>query len=191
MPTFTIDAENNIAVRNRTSKTTVSVQAFSCAKEWEKISGEWPASRLAEIWNSFAGVAPFRELRAVKRFTSRAVGVARIWSAIQRLLTQEEELPITERSERKPTQKPVPRTSDRKRIKKAGPEEGSNKKAIVIALMSRAKGATLAEIMETTGWQKHTVRGFVSNLGNKGGVAIESLKNASGERTYRILKLGR
>lgn len=29
-------------------------------------------------------------------------------------------------------------------------------------------GATLPEIMETTSWQAHTVRGFVSILGGKG-----------------------
>jgi Protein of unknown function (DUF3489) len=33
-------------------------------------------------------------------------------------------------------------------------------------MMTRAKGATLAEIMEVTGWQKHTARGFVSILGD-------------------------
>jgi hypothetical protein len=47
---------------------------------------------------------------------------------------------------------------------------------------------TLAEIMEATGWQKHTVRGFVSILGSKGGEKIESLKNADDERTYKIGK---
>ena len=66
--------------------------------------------------------------------------------------------------------------------------ERTNKKAEVIAMMKRAKGATLAEIMEATGWQKHTVRGFVSILGSKGGETIESAKNAAGERTYRIAK---
>jgi hypothetical protein len=58
----------------------------------------------------------------------------------------------------------------------------------VIALMKRAKGVTLAEIVEATGWQRHTVRGFVSILGSKGGQKIESEKNAAGERTYRIAK---
>ena len=188
MPTFTIDAENNIAVRNGTSKTSDSAQTFGCAKELGKISGEWPASRLAEIWNSFAGVAPFGELRAVKRFTSRAVGVTRIWSAIQRLLPQGEALPITERSERKPTKSRCLGHRTESEPKRSGRKKVRTRRHIVIALMSRAKGATLAEIMETTGWQKHTVRGFVSNLGNKGGEAIESLKNASGERTYRISK---
>ena len=55
-------------------------------------------------------------------------------------------------------------------------------------MMKRAKGVTLAEIMETTGWQPHTVRGFVSILGSKGGEKIESSKNAAGERSYRIAK---
>jgi len=66
--------------------------------------------------------------------------------------------------------------------------ERSNKKAEVIALMKRAKGATLDEIVAATGWQKHTVRGFVSILGSKGGEKIESSKNADGERLYKIAK---
>ena len=55
-------------------------------------------------------------------------------------------------------------------------------------MMKRAKGATLAEIIEATGWQKHTVRGFMSILGSKRGEKIESSRNAGGERTYRIPK---
>ena len=55
-------------------------------------------------------------------------------------------------------------------------------------MMQRGKGATLDEIMEATGWQRHTVRGFVSVLGSKGGEKIESSKNAAGQRTYRIAK---
>ena len=66
--------------------------------------------------------------------------------------------------------------------------ERSNKKADVIAMMKRAKGATLTEIMAATEWQAHTVRGFVSILGSKGGEKIESSKNAAGERTYKIAK---
>ena len=54
--------------------------------------------------------------------------------------------------------------------------------------MKRSKGATLAEIMEATGWQKHTVRGFVSILASKAGENVESSKNFAGERSYRIAK---
>ena len=66
--------------------------------------------------------------------------------------------------------------------------ERPNKKAEVIALMKRTKGATLAEIMKATGWQPHTVRGFVSILGSKGGEKVESSKTPEGARTYRITK---
>jgi len=55
-------------------------------------------------------------------------------------------------------------------------------------MMKRAKGASLTEITEATGWQKHTVRGFVSILSSKRGEKIESSKNAAGERSYRIAK---
>jgi len=64
----------------------------------------------------------------------------------------------------------------------------TNKKTEVVALMKRAKGGTLAEIMEATGWQAHTVRGFVSILGSKGGEKIGSSKGPNGERTYKIAK---
>jgi hypothetical protein len=40
----------------------------------------------------------------------------------------------------------------------AAPRPGS-KTAQVVAMLRRKNGATLAEIMETMGWQKHTVRG--------------------------------
>jgi len=72
--------------------------------------------------------------------------------------------------------------------KESGKGERSNKKAEVIAMMKRAKGVTLAEIAEFTGWQKHTIRGFVSILGSKGGEKIESSKNEAGDRVYRIAK---
>jgi hypothetical protein len=76
----------------------------------------------------------------------------------------------------------------RARTQKGATESPTKKKAEVIAMMKRSKGATLPEIMEATGWQKHTVRGFVSIVGSKGGEKIESSKNAAGERAYRITK---
>jgi hypothetical protein len=77
-----------------------------------------------------------------------------------------------------------------KPAKKAGKPaaERGSRKSEVIALMKRAKGATLAEIMAATKWQAHTVRGFVSILGSKGGEEIQSSKNAAGQRTYKIGK---
>jgi len=64
--------------------------------------------------------------------------------------------------------------------------EGS-KKAEVIDLMRRSQGATLAEIMELTGWQSHTVRGFVSGtLIKKLSLSVESFRSDEKERTYRV-----
>jgi hypothetical protein len=67
----------------------------------------------------------------------------------------------------------------------AGPREGS-KTAQVVAMLQRKNGATLAEIMDKMGWQKHTVRGFMAGAMKKAGYTVESFKPEGGERTYRI-----
>ena len=64
----------------------------------------------------------------------------------------------------------------------------SSKKAEIIARLRRPKGVSLAEIQKLTGWQKHTVRGFISVLGSKSGLQIISTRNAAGERNYRVAK---
>ena len=87
--------------------------------------------------------------------------------------------PNTRKANASPPRRPG--LQKRRRAKKAAnpKAERANKKAEVIALMKRAKGATLAEIMKATAWQPHTVRGFVSILGSKGGEKIESSKSAT------------
>jgi hypothetical protein len=71
---------------------------------------------------------------------------------------------------------------------KDGVREGS-KTATVLALIQRAKGATLAEIMEATSWQAHSVRGFISGtLGKKMGLKVESTKREDGTRVYTVGK---
>ena len=69
-----------------------------------------------------------------------------------------------------------------------GPREGS-KTAAILALLHRAKGATLAEIMEAASWQAHSVRGFISGtLGKKMGLTVKSEKREDGTRVYSIAK---
>ena len=93
------------------------------------------------------------------------------------------------KTKRTPAKKAKPAKRTARAKKAARPKVNrANKKAEVIALMKRAKGATLAEIMAATKWQAHTVRGFVSILGSKGGEKVQSSKNAAGERTYKIGK---
>jgi Protein of unknown function (DUF3489) len=67
----------------------------------------------------------------------------------------------------------------------AAPREGS-KTAQVVAMLQRKNGATLTEIMDKMGWQKHTVRGFMAGAMKKAGYTVESFKSDKGERTYRI-----
>ncbi len=69
--------------------------------------------------------------------------------------------------------------------KRAGSRDGS-KTARVVAMLQREKGASLAEIMEQMGWQKHTVRGFMAGAMKKAGYTVESFKSDKGERSYRI-----
>jgi len=43
----------------------------------------------------------------------------------------------------------------------------------------------LVDSIKATGWQKHTVRGFISILGSKGGMKISSTRRESdGARVY-------
>ena len=56
----------------------------------------------------------------------------------------------------------------------------------VIAMLRRAEGATVDEVANATGWQRHTVRGvFSGSLKKKFGLTIGSAKEERG-RVYRI-----
>jgi hypothetical protein len=63
-----------------------------------------------------------------------------------------------------------------------------SKGAKILGMVGRGKGATLAEIRKATGWQAHSVRGFISTAGKRHGVKIESSKTAAGDRVYKMAK---
>ncbi|MDX9688983.1 MAG: DUF3489 domain-containing protein [Alphaproteobacteria bacterium] len=57
----------------------------------------------------------------------------------------------------------------------------------VIELLSRPEGATIDQIVEATGWQKHTARAALSHaLRKKRGYQIVSDKPKDGKRVYKI-----
>jgi hypothetical protein len=71
--------------------------------------------------------------------------------------------------------------------KEAAPPREFSKKAVVLDLLRRPKGATMAEIAKVTDWQNHSIRGFISgNVAKKMGLTVESSKNDAGERTYKL-----
>ena len=48
------------------------------------------------------------------------------------------------------------------------PQREGTKQQAVLGLLRRDEGATIAQIMEATAWQSHTVRGFLAGLKKKG-----------------------
>jgi Protein of unknown function (DUF3489) len=73
-----------------------------------------------------------------------------------------------------------------KAVKQKGVREGSKTETIV-ALLKRPGGVTAKELMKTTGWQPHSVRGFLSGtIGRKMGLTVTSTKAEDGERSYSV-----
>ena len=65
--------------------------------------------------------------------------------------------------------------------------EGTKQEQL-IAMLRRKEGATIAQIVEATGWQPHTVRGaFAGALKKKLGLNVTSEKAGDGDRIYRLL----
>ena len=65
--------------------------------------------------------------------------------------------------------------------------DAKGKGATIIELLRRKEGATLADLTQATGWQRHSVRGFLSaQVGKKLGLKLESTKCEDGQRVYQI-----
>ena len=91
----------------------------------------------------------------------------------------------TRRPHAAPTKANAPRNP--RAAKKSAPARGGTKTAKILDLLKRPSGVTLKDLMKATGWQAHSVRGFLSGtVGKKMGTPVRSSKRADGERTYRI-----
>jgi hypothetical protein len=86
---YSIDSDNNLAVHpnlgDATKEAGTSGAAFAAEAQLSEATALWPASRLVEVWNSFAGAPPFADLNEVKKFTDRKTATMRIWTVAQRL----------------------------------------------------------------------------------------------------------
>ena len=169
--TYTIDLQNNIAahgVDNEEIRLAPGVERFRTESELDALATGWPSSRLLSIWDRLPGTLP------VKKFTNRKTAVQRIWKRVQNLSAPE--------PARRDQATKTPRTGNTKRPIPPSP----TKSEIVLALLRQPAGATLQAIMAATGWQAHSVRGFISGqLSKKMRLKIRSFKR-DGQRVYAI-----
>jgi hypothetical protein len=173
MTVFTIDSENKItafASLREIQESEEGTETFTNQEEFAALADKWPGGRLVEVWNSLPGAQP------VERFTSRRVAVGRIWKVIQHLepSAAAQSQPVGLKRGR------VPKKAARMQRSK------DTKTAQIIALLKRPTGASLKTLMRTTGWQAHSVRGFISGqLGKKLGLSVRSARR-DGERVYAL-----
>jgi hypothetical protein len=160
MTTFTISSDNNITAfpTPEAAQDTLALgaQLFASHKDLAKVTADWPTSRLVETWNGFAGTPGFDGLKPVKKFTDRKVAISRIWQAIQKLAPAAEQAAQDAPEAATATRKATP-AIDTPKAKKGGKKakaakEGSpamregTKKARVVAMLQRERGATNEEI---------------------------------------------
>jgi hypothetical protein len=205
--TFTIDDENNITAHGTPEEaaaaTATPFDSFSTQKEFAELAKGWPAERLVAIWNSLAGVTP------VESFKSTKAAISRIWTRIQGLGETAKSAAQQAKSKAKrkakagaraakvapakakagknasPAKK-APKSRTKAKVAKPEVRDGS-KTAKILDLLKRPGGVTSKELMKATGWQPHSIRGFLSGTVNKKmGLAVTSTKREDGERCYSV-----
>jgi len=68
------------------------------------------------------------------------------------------------------------------------PRAKDTKADLVLKKLRLVRGATIDQLTETTGWQAHSVRGFLSAVVRKKlGLALTSEVAKDGQRRYRIV----
>jgi Protein of unknown function (DUF3489) len=140
MKTYAIDQRTNRITLHPLPQTSLgNAESFSTEAGLAEISAAWPMSRLVAIWNQLPGVT------RIRKFTSRKNAVTRIWRVLQKsddvlALNAAESFASCDLA----LSRRVTTTS------------------AIVALLQRDGGATLDAIRIATGWQSHSVRGFLS-----------------------------
>jgi hypothetical protein len=66
-----------------------------------------------------------------------------------------------------------------------------SKKASCISLLESANGATISDLQKATGWQPHSIRGFLAGTAKKlPGATLSSTKDPNKPRRYRLCRVG-
>lgn len=87
---------------------------------------------------------------------------------------------------------PKPKTNETKPAAAATGVPRQTKQDILLGLLSRPEGATIAEIAAATGWQHHSVRGVMSGVLKKRlGLEVTSEKSEHRGRVYKLSAVSR
>ena len=169
MKTFIINSENKVTAGGEPQPNATGAVQFTTIDELTEITHEWPMARLVAVWNGLPDVT------AVRKFTDRHTALARIWKTLQNAA--------------EPTQVSRPgRSKNSHGTKQKFAREGT-KKARILILLNRRRGATLEELMRATGWQTHSIRGFISgNVGKQMGLKVNTSTRSGGKKAYHILR---
>jgi hypothetical protein len=185
MKFYTIEQEtNNICVHAsvKEAQAVANAERFSSEATLTKLAAAWPTSRLISIWNTLPGAVP------VRKFASRKLAVSRIWKSVQTL--GNEPNPAAEPgvpNEAHATSPAQGRRHRTRRTNKRTTDRTMSRTDTILALLRRPEGANLNEIMDATGWQSHSVRGFISGMVRKKmKLSVSSTPDGNGVRKYRI-----
>jgi hypothetical protein len=216
MTTYLIDKENSITALG-SQQADFEGEIFASQQELAELAAQWPPNRLVEVWNGIPGLTPVKKFtdrksavgRIWKAIQSLDGGAADGAEPAKEVATASAPAPKAARNAKKTkhaakqakkakaasTRKSAAKAPakadkgkpDRAASKPAAGRDGS-KKAEIIALLQREGGATLSQIMKATGWQAHSVRGFISGaLGKKMRLTVGSVRREDGERVYTLV----
>jgi hypothetical protein len=173
MKIFYIEQDNRIRVEARARKEDANHPGrFSSSTEWKRLAADLPLSRLVEIWNRLPKQKP------VRRFMSRTAALDRIWAAVESMRTTDSKAARPSKGKKNPAEQ----------LGSIKDKHIRGKTARMLALLKSQKGVSLEELLAVTGWQKHSVRGFLSGtVRKKLGFDLTSTRNAHGVRMYRII----
>jgi hypothetical protein len=87
-----------------------------------------------------------------------------------------------------PTAKVAQKPAAKGKTDSAGP---NSKQSRVVAMLQAPAGATVAGMMKATGWQKHSVRGFLAGVVRKRLNLRLVSEKVGGNRIYRVAGVGK